>query len=116
MRLGTFLEKRWWWICLAVAFVVGSFARLTLIGFAPLTSQWAFAQSESTIPSTSPIPVEEMARYLSSHGVKASVDVPSASVTTITFSEFPIGTRVADQYVPLGVAFSGSGAGPFYLA
>lgn len=33
--------------------------------------------------------------------------------TTITFSEFPLGTSITNQYVPEGVVFSGSGSGPF---
>lgn len=37
----------------------------------------------------------------------------SAAVTTITFSEFPIGTFINAQYSPQGVIFTGSGNGPF---
>lgn len=44
-------------------------------------------------------------------GINARLDV-----STLTFSEFPVGTTISTQYASLGVTFSGSGGIPVYPA
>lgn len=76
-----------------------SLSMLTLIALILLISQVALSQDE-VIPSTSIV----------NNGLGASVHVPTSTdeeSEPITFSEFPLGTAVSNQYANKGILFSG---------
>jgi lysophospholipase L1-like esterase len=89
-----------------------SIIKFSVLIAVPLATGALLAGPARAVPLTpaSPAAASGAPTTSASHAAARSVAVPQANPageTTITFSEFPVGTTISDQYQPRGIIFGG---------